>query len=410
MKRNVILTLAVLQISSVVNAQTVTANQLRAPERPRLENCSQYEIQIEREACTGRNAQAESNYRTQMDAYNRTLALMRNPSADTTPAVTTTVVQDSTRQLQDSYRRGSSASSTGKIIQMATMVTSLGFAAAAMGCSAAPGCNPAPLWQKSAIFAGISAVSGMFSSAAKNNANSACQSATQLANGQISCSGTGTGGLTGTETPEGEITTVTDVFNPDGSCATIQATCDQVTDLVDDQGGTNIRDALTNGVAAFASSGKEFTVNPDGSVTFKNGKTLKPDDFGNAQALTDAGFDPGMAASLTSDLNKMNAKVAALNAKDALAKENSSNLPLDTSANVQNGLEGNKAAENGNLDPLKDVNGTANLNARAVASETAEGLVKDFNGELIGAAGDDIFKMMNRRYNLKVAQDTFLAP
>jgi len=409
MKKNIFLVFAALQIhwNFALATSPVNPDSLKPPERPRLEDCGRHDLQADREACTARNAQAENNYRIQLDAYNQTLALARNPSADTTPAVTTTVVQDSTRQLQDSYRRGSKASNTGKIIQMATMVTSMGYAAAAMACSAsAPGCAP-PKWKMSAIFAGISAVSGMFAGAAKNNANSACQSAIQLANGQISCSGTSTGGLTGTQTPEGEITSINDVFNPDGSCATDQETCNQVTDLA---GGTNIRDALTNGAAAFASSGKEFTVNPDGSVTLKNGKTLKPGDFGNAQALIDAGFDPGMAASLSSDLNKMNAKVEALNAKDALAKENASSLPLDTAANVQNGLEGNKGAENGALDPLKDVKGTANANARALASESAEGLVKDFNGELIGAAGDDIFKMMNRRYNLKVAQDTFLAP
>ena len=41
---------------------------------------------------------------------------------------------------------------------------------------------------------------------------------------------------------------------------------------------------------------------------------------------------------------------------------------------------------------------------------TSEGLTRDFNGELIGAAGDDIFTMMNRRYKLKNEQDSFIAP
>jgi hypothetical protein len=62
------------------------------------------------------------------------------------------------------------------------------------------------------------------------------------------------------------------------------------------------------------------------------------------------------------------------------------------------------AAGNGNLD--KDAAADAAKKARAIAS--AEGLSKDFNGELIGVSGDDIFKMMNRRYRLKTDQDSFL--
>ncbi|MCC2679932.1 MAG: hypothetical protein K0R29_2508, partial [Pseudobdellovibrio sp.] len=54
--------------------------------------------------------------------------------------------------------------------------------------------------------------------------------------------------------------------------------------------------------------------------------------------------------------------------------------------------------------------GTLNTNGlgkdRGIAS--AEGLAKDFNGELIGVAGDNIWKMMNRRYKLKTAQDSFM--
>ena len=38
-----------------------------------------------------------------------------------------------------------------------------------------------------------------------------------------------------------------------------------------------------------------------------------------------------------------------------------------------------------------------------------EGLTRDFNGEAIGSAGDDIFSMMNRRYKMKTAQDSFIS-
>jgi hypothetical protein len=41
---------------------------------------------------------------------------------------------------------------------------------------------------------------------------------------------------------------------------------------------------------------------------------------------------------------------------------------------------------------------------------SSAGLIKDFHGDMIGAAGDDIFTMMNRRYQLKNEQDTFFTP
>ena len=41
---------------------------------------------------------------------------------------------------------------------------------------------------------------------------------------------------------------------------------------------------------------------------------------------------------------------------------------------------------------------------------SSEGLSRDFKGDLIGAAGDDIFSMMKRRYILKNEQDSFIAP
>jgi hypothetical protein len=69
------------------------------------------------------------------------------------------------------------------------------------------------------------------------------------------------------------------------------------------------------------------------------------------------------------------------------------------------GAKGTGVSDNGSAKGSKDMEGS---NKREPA--TAEGLAKDFNGELIGVAGDDIFKMMNRRYKLKTAQDSFIGP
>ena len=41
---------------------------------------------------------------------------------------------------------------------------------------------------------------------------------------------------------------------------------------------------------------------------------------------------------------------------------------------------------------------------------SSEGLAKEFNGELIGVANDDIFLMMNRRYKRIGDQDTLINP
>ena len=38
------------------------------------------------------------------------------------------------------------------------------------------------------------------------------------------------------------------------------------------------------------------------------------------------------------------------------------------------------------------------------------GMVKNYNGEMIGVSGDNIFDMMTRRYREKDGKDNFLPP
>ena len=132
-----------------------------------------------------------------------------------------------------------------------------------------------------------------------------------------------------------------------------------------------------------------------GTVTFPDGRVVKASDVGNASALSAS----GMSASEIKHLQDIVKRALKEGAKQA-------GKGLDTAATGygdSNGGAGSKnskdAAANGGL-------GGINRDPAQVA-----GLTKDYNGDPIGVANENLFTLINRRYDFKAHQDNiFLLP
>lgn len=266
-------------------------------------------------------------------------------------------------------------------------VTSAGLAA--MSGPECPECMPASI-----AFAVFSAGASMQSDSHKKTANSACNTASQLEAQGSTC-----GQPSKTPNPA---STITQNFDQNGNCIGNQQDCADITKAIPP--GTNMKGVMT-GLSTFASPKAPFKVNPDGSVTTKDGKKFTSGDFANENAMIAAGLSPADAKATFSAIEKMKKSInddleASINKID---KKNTPNAYADTSTSGGNkkndGLLTNGALLSGKNPGDKD---------RALAS--AEGLVRNFNGESIGISDDDIFKMMSRRYKLKTSQDNFISP
>ncbi len=156
---------------------------------------------------------------------------------------------------------------------------------------------------------------------------------------------------------------------------------------------------LQPGAAGFPTPG--FTVNPDGTITTKDGKTYKASDFDSEKAMIAAGFSAqDAAAAFAATKNNAASKLAGSMADDLKALTFGS-FSSDSGGLGTMTIKTTDAPTDGGDLGAKDLSGAK----RDLASE---GLVRNFNGDVIGISNDDIFKMMNKRYNLKTEQDTFI--
>lgn len=162
--------------------------------------------------------------------------------------------------------------------------------------------------------------------------------------------------------------------------------------------------------AGFETFGK---IQPDGSVKDKNGKIWKESDFKDKNAMIAAGIPASVASGLAEELYGANSplKKPGMDPKEALKKLESSVSPvvsIDSGVGT-NIIDINKNGPNGASTFSDKLNAVKNADGEQDRMPSSEGLMKEFNGELIGVSGDNIFLMMNRRYKLKTEQDTFLS-
>jgi hypothetical protein len=171
--------------------------------------------------------------------------------------------------------------------------------------------------------------------------------------------------------------------------------------------------ANAKGVSCLASVTKPaVTTLANGKVSMNvNGKqrSFGAEDFADEASMVKAGFTSAQAKqflAMTNDPNSILAKNG-LSPKGELRAAAmvipSISLGKPSAASDAGGTGGTAGMKS-----TKDEYGPAQAVEVARVPASAEGLTKDYNGEKIGAEGDDVFKMINRRYILKQKQNIFL--
>ncbi len=336
--------------------------------------------------------QCENNYKAKLDAYNAEVARLAAVAAAKQTA------DSATAQLAQIEQQNKDGQSKQLAFQTAFQIASM--AALAKFYSTCPKCQSHYMY--ASIAASIaSSQSGQQAGNHGTMAYSACGSYNQLASGGKTC-GTPTRPFdpNNPSFPNQEIDPLT------GMCrATAPPSCTTTRNslLADKSFDSRL---LKPGAAGFAGVGKDFKVNADGSITTKDGKTFKASDFADEKSMIAAGVSAKDAA----------LAFAAINKDGTMAKLNKSMQEDLKKSKYEYGAFG--GGEDGGSITIKtgggadasalgtrDIDGALERK-RNLASDA--GLVRDFNGDAIGISNDDIFKMMNKRYILKKAQDSFI--
>lgn len=159
---------------------------------------------------------------------------------------------------------------------------------------------------------------------------------------------------------------------------------------------TNNKEGSDSSAFAAIEAAKKNGVKYDpktGKFTLPDGKVMGPSDIGSKDAATAAGVSAG-------DFDKAMAKIAELEKKNAAAK-----LAGSGDAGVDSGGGGGSLTP-----PPADMTEDAALRGALREPTSVAGMAKNFNGDMIGVSGDDIFKMMARRYKQMDSKDSFLPP
>lgn len=323
------------------------------------------------------------------------------------------------KETQDKYARSmekseKSSKTYGTLSQVGFMVGAV-YLAQYASCSGT--CYPALVKSMMGFGAGIAfnSLSNKSSKMAKESCDmqmEACNVYNQSNTEKMECTcegtGAGAGGAAGGGAgggPEGlEMPNIADLYDESGNClASAPPECQSIgagaVAAIKSPTGCKVAGKPVSCLAAMNST---VTKNPDGSLTVKGPKgdiNLSASDFTDPNALAKLGLSAADAAKM------------AANFKDTLSKDN-----IDAELKKGDGkklFSDSLGRSGGSLSADRNKNTGGNFSDKLGDSKrkpSAEGLTKDYNGDLIGAAGDDIFTMMNRRYKLKTEQDSFIAP
>lgn len=396
---------------------TSDASTAKRPEEPVYENCQTTDVETGGYrmdyACQRRNQDLQHDYNIQISAWNRMQQeqAQQNQAAQSEEQrralaeVQASSATESLRRAEEQNKKAAKKAQRASTITMGISV-GLGVAFAASCAGAGATCNYG--------FLAGSIAFGMLSSKNSRQASQNVASGVSACQTQAQLSSTTSGDCSAIANTQTDSTPLTSLFDSNGNCiASDKSLCDQV--VAGLPAGTNIKDVV-KGASQFAMT-PPYKTNADGSVTMKNGKTLKPSDFASKEALMAAGLSASEAAAAMASINK-----AGLGApKDGLdkAKEDLKIAGAGKKVDFGGGDIGNGsdsvASAGGNTSGSigsKSIGGGDGSDGRDSFSKrnpAGAGLTRDFNGESIGAAGDDIFSMMNRRYKTKTAQDSFIS-
>ncbi len=378
---------------------------LKAPIAPTLKDCGSSTggmgfANTAYFSCQQSNANLQADYNYKNSIYNNAKNL-------TAGSVATKSDQDLYSNMDDSTATGGldeiqKKNEDGMSLYDAASKALAGLAAfnyakAAMCKGTCPeGCCPAaPAFQAlGAAYTLLNGQSNKQSDEHEASAYQACTAYNQLSSTQKSCG----------PPPS----TTTKYTRPEGCTSINVADCPGVgNDIAGLNGKQN-----NSGASSFISPelNKFAEVLPDGSVKTSDGKIFNLSDFKDAKSLMAKGLTAAQATAL---LDSMNAKDGVLAKAGLDAKGQLKNLNYAGGGSGDGGGGGTKVVDinagvdSGKLykDKLKDLN-----DDEKNRKPSSEGLAKEFNGELIGVANDDIFLMMNRRYKRIGDQDTLISP
>lgn len=348
--------------------------------------------------CQQQNAAAQNAYNYQMDIYNRAMAQTAGSKATESDQDLYSNMADTTAtggldEIQKKNEDGNMLYTAAAAALQGLAITNFAKEAACQSSCPSGCCSAAPAFgAAAAAFMLLNGQSNKQADEHDASAYQACTAYNQLSSTQKNCG----------PAP----TTTTKYTRPEGCTSINVADCQGAgVDIAGLNGKQN-----GGGPSSFVSPelNKYGEILPDGSVKTKDGKIYNLSDFKDAKSLMAKGFSAAQAQSILDQLK----------AKDGiLAKAN-----LDTKGQLK-GLNGSfSGGGDGGGTKVIDIN--AGIDSGKLYKDklkglsddeknrkpSSEGLAKEFNGELIGVANDDIFLMMNRRYKRIGDQDTLISP
>lgn len=383
MKYLIFFGLLVLGQYSVAQTNTPTK-----PLEPVYEVCS---TAIDYQACDTRNQKIQREYSIQLSDYNNKVqASQQLAQSEAQRKLAEQEQLASTKAAAEAAQnKNQKSASTYSLASMLHAAASAYYAA--LFAASCPKCQ-GELLAKSIFHAAQSGAGASQASSNNGVAYKACATSNQFSTGGVNC-GPPPSQYNPKSYPSNQTAALAAMFDENGKCIGSAEDCAAV--IKNLPVGSNIKDIL-KGMKSFATT-SPFKVNEDGSLTTKDGKTYTAANFASVKDMMAAGMSEADAKNLFAELNKN----SALDAKTALAKENKPAAGMADSSST--GTTKDKGVIlNGSASEGKDIGTKRNM-------ASVEGLARDFNGDMIGVAGDDIFKMMNRRYKLKTSQDNFIA-
>lgn len=350
--------------------------------------------------CIGRTDEAscrqmvDANYQNNLATYN-TIRQQELAAQQQQQLASQRMYNGAQQAAADSRDQNQQASGAYGISQMLTQIASAVAMAKFVASCSPPPCKDFPSLALSIAMAIFSQQAGQQKQSHNTAAYQACTLSNQVTTSQQNC-GAAPGPFNYAGYPNNATIPPENLIDPNGQCIAGPDICNQITAGLPP--GTSLRD-YRRGLAEFASGKGIVRANPDGTFTnTKTGKTYSANDFKDAASMAAAGMSPSDIAMA----NRM---------KDGMSSIAGAFDPNKDLKAMNGGGEFEDAAARAAAAAAAAAAGDQALNTNGLGKDrniAAEGLAKDFNGELIGVAGDDIWKMMNRRYKLKTAQDSFM--
>ncbi len=147
-----------------------------------------------------------------------------------------------------------------------------------------------------------------------------------------------------------------------------------------------------------------YTVNPDGTVTTPDGKTVSSDTFSSAGGMAGAGYSPSEISAAQASIAKVNKQIA-----DEYGGGKVVAVAVDSSGGGAGGGSGSSYEKDTSFDDYLKSLKRGGMSG-AAAQRAVAGKVVVIDGQAYGVKGDNIFTMVAREYSERRDHQGFLAP